>query len=87
MKNTNKDGGIVELNFKFPNEEYEFLILCAKKKGVSVNQMAAYFIIKGIHNYEDELEEKQNILGPRKNEKTTWDQMCLELGWDKFDIK
>ncbi len=78
---------LIELNFQFPKEEYEYLLLCAEKKGVTLNQMTVYFIIKGIHGYEDELEDKK-LSGTRdhKKEKTTWEEMCKELGWDKFNI-
>ena len=63
----------VELKLNFPKEELEFLTLCAEKKGVSLRQMAVYFIIKGIHGYEDYLEDKK-FDGTREDEKekTTW---------------
>lgn len=87
MNDTNESMNLIELNFKFPKEEHEYLSLCANKKGITLNQMAVYFIIKGIHAYEDELDDKF-MAGKRDDvkEKTSWLKMCQELGWDEFSI-
>ncbi len=73
------------LNLLFPKEEAEYLELCSKKKELTINQMAVYFIIKGIHTFEDELIDKREA-GLPTNEVRSWEELCKELGWDTLDV-
>ena len=75
----------INLNINFPKEEAEYLELCAKKKGITLNQMAVYFIIKGIHAFEDELLDKRHA-GLSIDEKRSWGEICKELGWEHLDV-
>lgn len=75
----------INLNINFPKEEAEYLELCAKKKGITLNQMAVYFIIKSIHVFEDELLDKRDS-GLPIDEKRSWGELCKELGWEHLDV-
>ncbi len=74
----------IKLNINFPKEESEYLELCAKKKGITLNQMAVYSIIKGIHAFEDELIDKRES-GLSTDEKVSWEEMCKELEWEHLE--
>ena len=74
------EAAVVSLQLVFPKCEQEYLALCAEKHGLSLNQMAVYFIIKGIHRFEDDLYvAKEN---KTKVDSQTWDELCKELGWE-----